>query len=153
MTQKQTAMRVIKTKVYKIDEHPNQDVCFETIRDNWHDLSQHSVDEVVESIKALSAKIGGTFDYSISAVPDRGEFIRFKDYSHEDLCRLSAGDCPLTGVCWDVDLIEGLREGNPEKVLKSLHADTEYQYSDEGLLELCQANDYEFTKEGKIIRG
>lgn len=141
-------MRTIETKIYTISEHPNKSQCFEWIRNNWHDLNQHSVEEIIESIKVLSNKIGGTFDYSISQVPDRGEHITFKDYSQEDLCRLSADDCPLTGVCWDIDLIQGLREGNTQKVLNSLHEDTEYQYSDEGLEELCEANGYEFTEDG-----
>ena len=95
--------------------------------------------------------IGGTYDYSISQVPDRGEHITFKDYNHEDLCRLSAEDCPLTGVGWDIDLIQGLREGNPNRLLKALHSDTEYHYSNEGLYELCEANDYEFDVNGNYI--
>ena len=144
-------MRIIQTKVYTINEHPNKEKCFEWIRNNWHDLNQHSVDEVVQSIEALSEKIGGTYDYSISQVLDRGEHITFKDYSHNDLCRLSSEDLPLTGVCWDADLITGLREGNPNKVLEALHKETEYQYSDEGLLELCEANSYEFDEEGNLI--
>lgn len=144
-------MRIIETKVYTIEEHPNKEKCFEWIRDNWHDLNQHSVDEIVESIKALSTKIGGTFNYAISQVPDRGEHITFSNYSQEDLCRISADDCPLTGVCWDVDLIQGLRSGDAERVLNSLHKDTEYVYSNEGLLELCQANEYEFDEIGNCI--
>ena len=35
-------MRTIETKVYTIDEHPSKDKCFVWIRDNWHDLNQHS---------------------------------------------------------------------------------------------------------------
>lgn len=144
-------MRTITTKVYTIDEHPDKEKCFNWIKDNWHDLNQHSVEELIESIKKLSAVIGGAFDYGISAVPDRGEHITFSGYDHEELCRLSADDCPLTGVCWDIDLIKGLREGCPEKVLGILHADTEYQYSDEGLEELCEANGYEFDEEGNFV--
>ena len=143
-------MRTIETKIYTIEDHPNKEKCFEWIRDNWHDLNQHSVDELIESIKFLSKKIGGTFDYSISQVPDRGEHITFNDYDHEELCRLSAGDLPLTGVCWDFDLIVGLREGNPNKVLDSLHSDTEYVYSDESLLELCISHQYEFYEDGQV---
>lgn len=143
-------MKIIETKVYTIDEHPNKTKVFEWIRENWHDLNQHSVEEIIDSIKALSSRIGGTFDYSISQVPSRGEYITFKDYDHEDLCRLSADDCPLTGVCWDIDVIVGLREGNAEKVLESLHSDTEYRYSDEGLTEHLAANGYEFTEDGRF---
>ena len=144
-------MRIIETKVYGIEEHPNKELCYEYIRNNWHDLNDHSLKEVVASLKALSDKIGGTFDYSISVVPDRGEFIRFKDYSHEDLCRISQGDLPLTGVCWDADIIEGLRTGQPEKVLKTLHSETEHRYSDKGLFEMCEMNEYEFTEAGKFV--
>ena len=146
-------MRLIVTQVFQIEEHPNREKCYEWIRDNWHDLNEHSVNELEESIKALAKIIGGTYDYSISQVPSIGEHITFKDYDHEELCRLSADDCPLTGVCWDIDLIVGLREGNPRKALDILHKDTEYVYSEEGLFELCQANGYEFKEDGELAEG
>jgi hypothetical protein len=144
-------MREIKTIVYEIDEHPNKELCFEWIRNNWHDINDHSLHELVDSLKELSKRIGGTFDYSISTVPDRGEFIRFNDYSHEELCRLSADDLPLTGVCWDAVVVKGLRTDNTQKILDTLHANTEYQYSDEALLEMCLANEYEFDEDGVCI--
>jgi hypothetical protein len=144
-------MRIIETKVYTINEHPNKENCFEWIRENWHDLNQHSIDEVVNSIKELSNKIGGSFDYSISQISDRNEFITFKDYSKKKLLNLIGDDCPLTGFCWDIDLINGLKSEKLSKVLDSLHLDAEYLYSNEGLLELCEANDYEFDEEGNCI--
>ena len=143
-------MRVIETKIYTISEHPNKEKCFEWIRNNWHDLNQHSIDEIIESIKKLSEVIGGSYDFSISQSLDIGEHITFKDYDHEELCRLSAEDCPLTGVCWDIDLIVGLRERNSNKVLKSLHEDTGYKYSNVGLFEFCEANEYEFNGIGEF---
>ena len=145
-------MRIIETKVYTINEHPDKEKCFEWIRNNWWTtLNQHSVDEVQESIKALSARIGGTFDYAISQSPDQGEFIYFEDYDKEELFSLNADDCPLTGVYWDIDLINGLKEGDAERVLDSLHADTEYHYSNEGLQEFCEANEYEFDEDGTFV--
>jgi hypothetical protein len=123
-------MRVIETKVYKLDEHPNKEKCFEWIRNNWHDLNQHSVEEVVESLKALQNKIGGTLDWSICQVPDRGEFIRIADYDKDALDTLDPDNCPLTGVWCDYEVIKGVKQGNPELILESLHSDTEYQYSD-----------------------
>tara|TARA_Y100000361_G_C10937988_1_gene227310 strand:+ start:53 stop:529 length:477 start_codon:yes stop_codon:yes gene_type:complete len=145
-----TIMRTIETNIYTIEDHPNKDKCFEWIRDNWHDLNEHSVHEVIDSIKALSKEIGGTCDYKISQVPSEGEYIKFKNYSQEDLYKLNADDCPLTGVSWDYDLIEGLKEGNPNNVLETIHKETEYIYSDEGLYELCVGNDYEFNESGSI---
>ena len=145
-----TIMRTIETNIYTIEEHPNKDKCFEWIRDNWHDLNEHSVDEVIDSIKALSKEIGGTCDYSISQVPSRSEYINFKNYSQEDLSKLNADDLPLTGVSWDYDLIEGLKEGNLKMVIDQLHDSTEFTYSDDQLYELCVSNDYEFNESGSI---
>ena len=146
-------MRVIETKVYTIEEHPNKDLCYEWIRDNWRDINSHSVNEVIDSLKALQKEIGGSLDYAISSVPDRGEFIKFTDYDKQALisCSKVADEYPLTGVCWDYDVIKGMRENNPTQVLSTLHQDTEYCYSDEGLYQLCQANQYEFTEEGNIV--
>ena len=144
-------MRLIVTQVFQIEEHPNREKCYEWIRSNWHDLNEHSLHELEDSIKALSKVIGGTYDYSISQVPCRGEHITFKNYDQAILDNLDAENCCLTGVFWDCDLIEGLRQGNPRKVLHNLHKDTEYVYSDEGLFELCQSNGYEFNENGEAI--
>mgnify|MGYP003126522061 CR=1 FL=1 len=145
-------MRTIETKVYAIHEHPNQDKCFDWIRDNWHGLNDHSVHEVVDSLKALQKVIGGDLNYSIGQSPARGEFITFKNYNEDSLKELNAGECPLTGVCWDIDLIESMQtDGNAHGVLRALHEDSEYIYSDEGLREFCEANEYEFTEECKPI--
>ena len=64
-------MRIIETKVYKIQEHPNKDKCYSWMRDNLHDINQHSVYEVIDSIKKLSQIIGGNVDYSIGQFPVR----------------------------------------------------------------------------------
>mgnify|MGYP001202003148 FL=1 len=145
-------MRTIETKVYTIDEHPDQDKCFNWIRDNIYDLNEHSVHEVVDSLKALQKVIGGDLDYSIGQSPDRGEFITFNNYDEDSLRELSADECPLTGLCWDTSLIQSMQTNeNAYEVLRLLHKDTDYIYSDEGLRELCEANQYEFTEEGEKI--
>tara|TARA_R110000751_G_scaffold45971_1_gene103850 strand:+ start:45 stop:488 length:444 start_codon:yes stop_codon:yes gene_type:complete len=145
-------MREITYKVYTFDEHPNKQAVFEWVRDNWHDLGQHNVDEMIDSLKAASEEFGGKLDYAISAVPDRGEFVKITGFSRELLAkaRAKAGECPLTGVCWDITVIDGLRDGDLEyQVLKALHAETEYAYSDEGLADTLSVNDYEFTISGE----
>jgi hypothetical protein len=144
-------MRVIETKVYKIDEHPNKEKCFEWIRNNWHDLNEDSLYDVFASLNALSKLIGGKVDYSISTVPARGEYITFKEYDKSILKGIKYEDCPLTGLCWDYNVIKGLQEGDSELVLRELHEDTEHQYSDEALLGMCQANEYEFEENGTIV--
>ena len=144
-------MRTIETKVYTIEEHPNKDLCFEYIRNNWYDLNHMDVEETINSLEALKDIIGGRLDYSISSVPDRSEHITFKDYDKEALFSLNEDESSLTGTVFDYDVIKGLKEGNIERVLDIIHNQTEYIYSDEGLMELCEINEYEFTEEGNCI--
>ena len=141
-------MKVIEIKIYKINEHPNKVLCYDFIRNNWLDLNNHSVDEIIDSIKKLSDTIGGSFDYSISQTPDSGEFINFSDYDDDKLNKLIPNDLPLTGVCWDADLINGLKIGNLQILLDILHSDTEHMYSNEGLFELCNTMEYDFKEDG-----
>jgi len=144
-------MRVLKTKVYTIEEHPNDELCFDWIRDNWHDLNQPSVDEFIESLKALQKQIGGKLDYSIGQLSCRGEYIRLHGYDRDILMDLP-DDSELTGISWDYDIIRSLKNyGNFEYALDALHLDSEYVYSDEGLTELCLSNGYEFNEEGELI--
>lgn len=146
-------MRTKTINIYTIEEHPNQKACFEWIRANWHDLADYSTDDMTASLKGLAAHVNGRLDYSLSPVPDRGEFVRITDYNREALADLYTrkDDCPLTGHCYDVAMIEGLYNGNLESVaLETLHAEGEYIYSDEGLLDMCEANGYEFLENGEF---
>ena len=143
-------MRIIETKVYKIDEHPNKDYCYVWIRNNWHDLNEHELYDIIESLKALQNIIGGKLDYSISCIPHRGEYISLIGYDKEELNSLSL-DVELTGSSWDYWVIKAFKENNIEDVLRLLHNSTEYAYSDESLYELCMNVEYEFTINGECI--
>lgn len=142
-------MRIIETKVWEIGEHPNRDLCYQWLRNNWHDLNQDSVEDMVLSIKKLSDRIGGTYDYSISQYPDRGEFISFEGYDSVLLYDLVEDDFPLTGCYFDAELISSLKRGNPSSALASVHKETEAVYSDDGLFALCLINEYEFNNKGE----
>ena len=161
-------MRVIETKVFTIEEHPNKSAVYNWIRDNWHDLGEWALLDMIESLKAFADTIGATLDYALSIVPDRGEYIKLNFTGDIEpklesvLERLDlSGNCPLTGVCYDEDIINAFR--NCEKgdslrdvlneveynVLRALHNEGEYLYSDDGLFEMCAANEYEFTESGE----
>ena len=144
-------MRTIKTKVYTIDEHPNPELCYSWIRDNWHDLNEHSVEDVVASLKALQGIIGGNLNWAISQVPDRGEHITFTNYDRDSLLELDADSLPLTGTWSDYWAITSLRKEKTGEILNAIHQETEYVYSDEGLREFCEANGYEFTEAGILF--
>ena len=96
--------------------------------------------------------IGGELDYSFGVEPCRGEYISFTDYDVDKLNELEADFLPLTGVWCDYELVKGMQEdGDAYRVLVALHRDTEYVYSDEGLHEICTANDYEFKEKGELV--
>lgn len=74
------------------------------------------------------------------------------------------GKCLLTGYCGDENAIDGFRKAwlGGERDLNKLmqaafrewledgQADCEAQYEDENFSEHCEANEYEFTEEGKL---
>ena len=135
-------------QAYTIDQHPNKEAVYSWIRDNWHGLGDYAVEDFIESLKALAHSVRGKLDYSISLVPSRGEFIYLESYDHEALKALNPDDLPLTGVIYDIYVIQALREGNIEHSLSFLHDEGEYIYSDEALEELCESNEYYFTEDG-----
>ena len=147
-------MRTIEKTIYTIGTHPNKESVFDWIRDNWFDLNDHVVEEIIDSFKQLEKETGCTVDYSISQIPDQGEYIKVTNVEGAtfDKLRATRGECPLTGVCWDVDVLSAI--GDIEhNVLTALHESTEFVYSDEGLTELCEANGYEFYESGEFYRG
>ena len=125
----------------------------EYARNNWPNIGEHYIDDMISSLKALKEAIGGTLDYSLSIVLDRGEHCSLTGYDAEKLAELvkTAEKCPLTGVCYDMDVIEGLAARELEsRVLNTLHAEGDYAYSDEGLDAMFEANEYEFLEDGSL---
>ena len=75
------------------------------------------------------------------------------------------GQCHYTGICYDEsinDVLEGfikkpdltitgqkLFDDCAYRLLQVYHSECEYIYSDEGLRELCEGNEYQFTESGK----
>ncbi len=152
--------------VYTIDSHPNPELCYEWIRNNWHDLGEHCVQEAIDSLKAFADHIGATLDYSVSIVPDRGEHISLDHLAviKDDLPAIDlSGNCPFTGVYYDEVILDAFRDEDENgddvdtilrdveyRVLKAIHSEGEHIYSDDGLREMCEANEYEFNADGEI---
>lgn len=76
------------------------------------------------------------------------------------------GNCPFSGMLYDEILLDEIRgfmkkpdsrtfnellDDCGHKLLTAIHEDVEYIYSDAGLFDLCQANEYEFTENGAIF--
>ncbi len=123
-------------------------------------LYEHCMEERIETLKEFTKYIGGTLDYSISLVPDRGEFITIKGYVNDLVEQsLSLKNCPFTGVCYDDDLIDFIKnnidgemslDGAFNDYLKSIHDEYQSMLEEDYISDLCEANDYEFTEDGKI---
>ena len=145
----------MQTKIltgYTIGEHPNPEKVYDWLRNNWHDLSQHVVDDAIESLKAFAQHEGLELDYSISACPDRGEFITFKNVPDDYKMPVIENDCPFTGTYYDHLILDSESLADIEfNVLKTIHSENDYIYSDEGLQELCEANEYHFEVSGTIL--
>lgn len=146
------------THYWTIDEHPNPPAVFDWIRGNWHDLGEPDVSEMADSLRALSDAIGCRIDYSISIVPDRGEYVRADTSSYDHTAFLSLyrqrEDLPLTGMWCDHTILEAFNQGRGElesSVLRTLHAQGEWLYSDAGLRELCESNEYLFREDGGAL--
>lgn len=154
------------TTVYTVETHPDPEKIFDWIRGNWHDLGEHSLQEALASAKALADHVNTDLDYSVSICGSRGEHISFKlrgddkPQSEAVAADMLNGSCPLTGVCYDESLFDAFRAAKPgdsledtlkeagESLLKTIHNEGDYIYSDDGLRETCDANEYEFTESG-----
>jgi hypothetical protein len=165
-------MRTIETKVYTIEDHPEPAKVYQWINDNWHNLGEHVLQEMADSLKAFANDIGAKVNWSISVVPDRGEFISFTFGDCESptlgdtMVNLDlSGNCPFTGVLYDEVILDSFRDAAKDasatlesvlndvehKFLTALHNEGDYLYSEEGLYEMCECNEYEFTLEGAIV--
>jgi len=143
----------ITETVYTIDDHPNPNAVYDWVRGNWHDLGEHTVQEMVDSLKALADHVGGTLDYSISLFPDRREFVRITGGNRSRIKDLNANDYPLTGNCFDHIVINGYREGSIEyRALSVLHSEGEYIYSDMGIYDYIECNEYYFKLDGEFYQ-
>ena len=166
-------MRTIETTLYKFDELSDkaQEDAIKWITDNWHDLYNWG-DDNAESLEKFCKFFGCTSDYSYDLYGRSWAKITINsDYTLEqglsDLLPDNKGfifkSCPFTGYYMDEVLLQPIRDylDNPTDddiqslMDKSASAwldaciqDVEYAYSDEGIRDMIEANDYEFTKDG-----
>lgn len=136
----------------------------EWLNSNGHNWSAESM----ASLKAFAAQFGakvtdweygpwGNADISTNATP-----ANFRGFT---LARARALPDFPTGYCMDCTLREVFlrefeRTGNAfaafneamDAGIKEARADWEYQYDDEAMREACEANEYEFTSDGRIAK-
>jgi hypothetical protein len=145
-------MRIIETEAYTFDElsdDAKEKAKIELVSEYFWS------DDAIASLYAFADEIGIKItDYSID----------FSGYSHNSISwewiidehknDLSVEE--LTGYCADYPLIDEWNktkdvDGAIDAWVNDCQKDYEYQQSDEYMFEHCESNEYEFTKEGKLI--
>jgi len=154
-------------EVYTYENAPEE--VKEKIRQGFEDdidHYEHCMSERIDTLKALAETIKGELDYSISCVPDRGEYIKIKPlYEHLDftelerLSEVEVQSCYLTGVCYDQDIMSHFSEyGFSEETLEGalldyieqIHDEYQDMISHSYIKHLCEINDYEFKSDGSL---
>lgn len=142
-------------KLTKIKENIKEELRNDNSYGDW------ILEERIKTLKKFAETLNGKLDYSVSLVPDRGEYIKIVPINDElnfkalDKIVASGKSCPFTGVCYDDDLIEGYKETKSitetlNRYLESIHNEYESIFEDSYLSEHCEGNDYEFTANGKL---
>lgn len=152
-------------QVYKFGDNDKVD---QNIRDhvaNHWDMYEHCMNDRLDTLKAIASLLDANLDYSLSCVPDRGEFIKFSPkYDELNFDALWEAidiekECPLTGVCYDHDIIDHLSKYNltvdslnnaSGKFMSSIHDEYQSMLTDEYITDMCEANEYEFNANGTI---
>ena len=145
-------MRIIETEVYTFDElsdDAKENAKIELVSEYFW------ADDAIASLYAFADEIGvKIIDYRIDWSCSAISHVKWEWYVDEHKNDLSVEE--LTGYCMDYPLID---EWNKTKDvddaigswLYNCESDYEYQQSDEYMSEHCEANEYEFTKEGTLI--
>ena len=108
--------------------------------------------EAIESLKAFANEIGITItNYSIDAGCSASSYIRWEGTPHSRFIKES-----LTGYCMDYSLTKTWNNTRDidecfRELLSDIQKDYEYQWEDEYVIEMCEANEYEFDDQGNLI--
>ena len=145
-------MRIIETEVYEfheLSEQAKENAKIELVSEYFWS------DDAIASLYAFAEEIGiKIIDYSIDWSCSAISHVKWEWYLDQHENDLSVEE--LTGYCMDYELID---EWNKTKdvddainqLLYACERDYEYQHTDEYMIEHCEANGYEFTKEGTLI--
>lgn len=135
------------------------------IVENWDSEGlaySHYMDERIKTLKKIAEILKGNLDYSLSCVPDRGEFISIKpiydELDFQALHDVIDNDCPFTGHCYDEDFkdyflksFDGSEEANLRfslnKYILSIHNEYEQMMKKESIANECQELEIEFDFE------
>ncbi len=108
--------------------------------------------DAIESLKAFANEIGITItNYSIDAGCSAHSYIRWEGTPHSRFIKEE-----LTDYCMDYPLTKTWNKTRDidecfGELLSDIQNDYEYQFEDEYVIEMCEANEYEFDEQGSLI--
>ncbi len=159
-------MRIIETKAYQFEELDEQtkEKAIDNYRhlgvyDDWYDFIKHDLKEVgielrsfdIDRASYAEIHIDYFFETCEKIIETHGEncetykiaerYIKEYNEIHQHIHDDDAIEC----------LDEEYQKEFSEEVLSMLRREYEYMTSDEYVIEMFEANEYEFTEEGKLI--
>jgi hypothetical protein len=173
-------MKTIEKTVYRFSEL-SDDAKDNAIYDAQVNMGYSWGDDALESIKALAEVFGGKVkDYGIDFFNSTPSYMTFEmpEMTLKEIKEIlntlgtynkkigrGNGDCKLTGYTADEDAIDGFRasfkKGNTDlntlmedayySWIEAAQDDCEAQYQEANFSETCDANDYYFDEDGKLV--
>lgn len=166
-------MRTVEVNVYKFNEL--EDDVKEKVLDNYrYTMDFFWTHENEESFKEFGDWIGGLVDWSVGAYTYSRASCKLNWYDwtrggFDTLAwlkeNLSEKECPFTGYYMDEMILKPIREfmEKPDKhqdlqdladrcadaFWRAYQEDLEFQLSDEYIIDMIEANEWEFTKDGE----
>jgi hypothetical protein len=146
-------MRIIETEVYTFDELSDdvkENVKIDLMSEYFYEA------EAIDSLYAFAREIGvDIINYSIDWANVWNCDIKWR-WSNLDIYKNDLTTDSLTGYCMDIPLIDEWNrtkdvDDSIDKWIRECNEDYEHQFSDEYVSEHCEANEYEFTKDGKLV--
>jgi hypothetical protein len=109
-------------------------------------------DDAIKSLESFANEIGITItNYSIDAGCSASSYILWEGTPHSRFIKEG-----LTGYCMDYSLTKTWNNTRDidecfRELLSDIQKDYEYQWEDEYVIEMCEANEYEFDEQGNLI--
>jgi hypothetical protein len=138
----------------------------------WMEDGYHFSGEVIDTLKQMAKVFGGKLvDWNIDFFGGWSSAkFDMPDSEREEIAavfdKLPIGDCPLTGVFFDIDGLEAAKKAFDEDVyslneimqigadavINAAQSDCEASFSVEVMSDNCEANDYWFDETGRMLR-
>ena len=134
---------------------------------SWLDYSSNKFDDPINGLSGVRLRtwLLNNYGHLFTQGKPYGEWIKPGTYQRRSKVIFQQNECPLTGVCYDEDILHPIREfiKKPdsrtlpdlleegfETLRKSVEKEVDYRHSDKGKEDEIEQNDYDFTEDGSM---